>query len=113
MINSTLLTWWSFIKTDAQLAGENLKPDDVVLSYSGNGASIMVTVQDIDDFCEELRILKMSALIYEDDLPDNVPQDVYDAWCMMSSVIDGVRMGPRLPLSLYPLKQWETDDEGS
>lgn len=36
--------------------------------------------------------------IHEDQLPEDLSSEDYDAWFALSRVIDGVRMGPRFPL---------------
>lgn len=43
----------------------------------------------IDMLCEQDH-----ALMYEDDLPENMSDSEYDEWFAKSSVVDGVRMGP-------------------
>lgn len=35
-------------------------------------------------------------MIYEDELPSGMTDEDYDAWFLRSSVVDGVRMGPRI-----------------
>ena len=63
-----LRSWWSFVKAGQELDGEPIKDDDIILNYSGNGASIMVTAKDIDNHFartitpEELKRLHQIAL---------------------------------------------------
>ena len=45
----TLETWWLAIKAEAELAGETLKPETIVLSYTGNGMIVFVTAQQMDE----------------------------------------------------------------
>lgn len=33
-------------------------------------------------------------LIYENELPPDIPETLYAAWFRLSSIVDGVRMGP-------------------
>jgi len=42
-------------------------------------------------------LTKYGPMIYEDELPADMPQADYDAWYAESRVIDGVRMGPPYP----------------
>lgn len=37
--------------------------------------------------------------MYEDELPEDMPQEDYDAWYAQSWV-DGVRMGPKYPTAV-------------
>lgn len=53
-MNNTVCAWWNFVKAGAELDGDDLKPDDVILHYSGNGSSLRVTVQDLDDHCQDV-----------------------------------------------------------
>ncbi len=50
---SVLRTWFHFVLADAELAGEPLKDDDILLNYSGNGASCFVTVGNMKRAVEE------------------------------------------------------------
>ena len=34
--------------------------------------------------------------MYEDELPEDIPKSLYDLWFDLSSIVDGVRMGPTL-----------------
>ncbi len=48
-MNDTLATWWAMVKADAELAGETILPQAVILSYSGCGASVSVTAEQLDE----------------------------------------------------------------
>lgn len=44
-----LRTWWAMTKAGYELdEGESLRPEQVVLNFSGNGASCFLTVADLD-----------------------------------------------------------------
>lgn len=41
--------------------------------------------------------------VYEDELMPEMPQEMYDEWYSKSHLVDGVRVGPELPLN-YRIK---------
>ena len=43
--------WWSCCWADAELAGDPIKRDAIVLHFSGSGASAIVHARDLDAVC--------------------------------------------------------------
>ena len=48
-----LRMWWSMVSADADLNGNILRDGDVVLSFSGSGASCCLTKKQLDDALAE------------------------------------------------------------
>lgn len=48
-----LQTWWEMVKADEELAGSPFKDDDVILNFSGSGASCHLTKKQLDDALSE------------------------------------------------------------
>lgn len=46
--------WWSMVKADAELAGQPIHRDDLILHFSGSGAGCMVFAKDLDAAVEAL-----------------------------------------------------------
>lgn len=47
MKHNPFLSWWGAVQADAELAGQPLGDDAMVLSYSGNGMGVYVTAGHI------------------------------------------------------------------
>lgn len=50
-----VVSWWGMVKAHNELAGKPLHPDELVLHFSGSGASCMVFVKDLDAAIDELK----------------------------------------------------------
>jgi hypothetical protein len=61
------MLWWEMVKADRELAGEPIHRDDLVLHFSGSGASCMVFAKDLDSVCAELE-LKFDSTIAANDV---------------------------------------------
>jgi hypothetical protein len=49
-----------------------------------------------DDFIKEVCCALPKTMLYEEDLPDDIDDKLYEEWFKLSRVVHGVRMGPRL-----------------
>lgn len=52
MSMSLLRTWWVMVKTDAELSGNAISEEAIVLNFSGSGASCFLTKKDLDNALE-------------------------------------------------------------
>jgi hypothetical protein len=43
--------WWACVQVEAELGGYTIKPDDVILHFSGAGATAIVTAADLNAAC--------------------------------------------------------------
>lgn len=42
------------------------------------------------------QVLIGEGCMHEDELPEDLPQKLYDWWFDLSQIVDGVRMGPKI-----------------
>ena len=71
-------------------------PVFTTIAYVYHGCDSGMLKDRIDALEAELAAMK--PWIYEDQLPSDLSRSDYDDWCAQSRIIDGVRMGPSLPL---------------
>lgn len=55
--------WWGMVNAHLECAGQRpIHPDDLILHFSGSGASCMVFAKDIEEACRLIRAAKEAGL---------------------------------------------------
>jgi hypothetical protein len=115
----------------SSLVGGNKDPrnesvDDSILDLANYSVILAMVIQDLlgsnmtdpDSIIKMGSDLKLTRLMYEQDLPDDISDELYNHWYSISEVIHGVRIGPDIEdmhfismLNLSNVKNIDINDE--